>query len=248
MVPPVGIGVVGVKARVTGTEDLPETRSDEAMVKETDKARVKIPPDDTEFDIEQKFKCNLTPTEAAVAAPNVNPPRVMVNADALMATPDVVIMTAVEEVALQVAVKPAILLKPDATVGVRDGTKKLEGYVRVKALPDEMKAEGVKTRVTCTDALPESRSSGAMPKEDRVRSTQRSDQSSRAEPLATKMGEGRLVPEVPSPTCRKHIVSTTSSPRAHTTPSQPSKRKSITWPYGLFPQQETAPLPRTAQE
>ena len=127
MVPPEGIGVVGVKARVTGTEDLPETRSDEAMVKETDTTRVKIPPDDTEFDIEQKFACNLTPTEPAVTAPIVNPPMVMVNADALMAAPEIVIMTAVEEVLLQVAVKPALLLEPAAAVGVRDGTKKLEG-------------------------------------------------------------------------------------------------------------------------
>ena len=31
MVPPEGMGVVGVKPRVTGTEDLPATRSDEAM-------------------------------------------------------------------------------------------------------------------------------------------------------------------------------------------------------------------------
>jgi len=127
MVPPEGIGVVAVKARVTGTDDLPAMRSDEAMVKDTDETRDKIPPDVTEFDIEQKFVCNLTPTEPAVGAPMVNPPIVMVNADALMAAPDIVIMTAVEEVLLQVTDKPALLLEPAATVGVRDGTKKLEG-------------------------------------------------------------------------------------------------------------------------
>jgi len=33
MVPPEGMGVVGVKARVTGTEDLFMTLSDEAMLK-----------------------------------------------------------------------------------------------------------------------------------------------------------------------------------------------------------------------
>ena len=127
MVPPEGIGVVGVKARVTGTDDLPAMRSDEAMVKDTDETRDKMPPDDTEFDIEQKFTCNMTPTEPAVTAPIVNPPMVMVNADALMAAPEIVIMTAVEEVVLQVAVKPALLLEPAAAVGVRDGAKKLEG-------------------------------------------------------------------------------------------------------------------------
>ena len=39
MVPPEGIGVVGVKARVTGTDDLPAMRSDEAMMKDTDETR-----------------------------------------------------------------------------------------------------------------------------------------------------------------------------------------------------------------
>jgi hypothetical protein len=127
IVPPEGIGLVGVKARVTGTDDLPAMRSDEAIMKDTDETRDKMPPDDTEFDIEQKFACNLTPTEPAVGAPIVNPPMVMVNADALMAAPEIVIMTAVEEVVLQVAVKPALLLEPAAAVGVRNGAKKLEG-------------------------------------------------------------------------------------------------------------------------
>jgi hypothetical protein len=39
MVPPEGIGVVGVKARVTGTDDLPAMRSDEAMMNDTDETR-----------------------------------------------------------------------------------------------------------------------------------------------------------------------------------------------------------------
>ena len=127
MVPPEGIGVVGVKARVMGTDDLPAMRSDDAIVKDTDEIPIKMPPDDTEFDIGQQFTCNLTPTVPAVGAPIVNPPMVIVNADALMAAPEIVIMTAVEEVMLQVAVKPALLLEPAAAVGVRDGAKKLEG-------------------------------------------------------------------------------------------------------------------------
>ena len=36
-------------------------------------------------------------------------------------------------------------------------------------LPDKIGTEGVKARVTGTDALPETRSSEAMPKEERVR-------------------------------------------------------------------------------
>ena len=36
MVPPEGMGVDGVNASVTGTGDLPATRSDEVMLKDTD--------------------------------------------------------------------------------------------------------------------------------------------------------------------------------------------------------------------
>jgi len=97
--------------------------------------------------------------------------------------------------------------------------------VRVMVLPDKMGAEGVKVRVTGTDALPEIRSSEAMPKEERVRVKQGSNQSLRAETLATETGVSRLVTEVPSPTCTKHLMSAqTTSPRAHKTPSQVSKR------------------------
>ena len=39
MVPPEGMAVVGVKAREMGTEDLPTTRSEEAMVKANDETR-----------------------------------------------------------------------------------------------------------------------------------------------------------------------------------------------------------------
>jgi formaldehyde-activating enzyme involved in methanogenesis len=60
---------------------------------------------------------------------------VTVNADALMGAPRIVMTTAVAEVELQVAVKPTTLLAPKATVGMTDGIKKFEGYVRVIALP-----------------------------------------------------------------------------------------------------------------
>jgi hypothetical protein len=52
---------------------------------------------------------------------------VTVNADALTAAPRSVMTTAVVEVELQVAVKPVTLLAPEATVGITDGAKKLEG-------------------------------------------------------------------------------------------------------------------------
>ena len=44
-----------------------------------------------------------------------------------MVAPDVVITTDVTAVALHAKERPAILLAPDATVGVTDGAKKPEG-------------------------------------------------------------------------------------------------------------------------
>jgi hypothetical protein len=86
-----------------------------------------MPPDDKTFDNEQVFNFNRTPTEPAVAAPIVNPLMVIVIPDALKVLPDIVIVTAVEEVALQFTVKPATLLKPAAKLGVTDVAKKLDG-------------------------------------------------------------------------------------------------------------------------
>ena len=63
----------------------------------------------------------------AVAAPIMTPEIVIVNANAPIVAPDVVITTDVAVVAPHVAVSPATLLAPDATVGVTDGAKKPEG-------------------------------------------------------------------------------------------------------------------------
>jgi len=107
----------------------------------------------------------LTPTEPAIALlPIVKPLMVMVNADTLMAAPEIVIITAVEEVALQIAVKFGTLLEPAAAVGVTAEAKKLEGNVRVMVLPDEMETEGEKTSVIGTNALPAVRSEEETPK------------------------------------------------------------------------------------
>ncbi len=152
--PPEEMAVAGVKAKKTETEALPTMRSEEAMVKETDETGGKIPPDDTAFEIEHAFARNLTPTEPAVAAPIVKPLIVTVNADAGMAAPDVVSVTAVAEVAPHVAVKPTTLLAPDATEGTTEDAKKLEGYNKVKALPERTECEGVKPRMIETDDLP----------------------------------------------------------------------------------------------
>jgi hypothetical protein len=81
MVPPEGMAVFGVKARVMGTEDLPTTLSEEAMVKETNATLELILPECTAFDKEHMFVRNLTPTEPAVDGPIVKPAMVIVNAD-----------------------------------------------------------------------------------------------------------------------------------------------------------------------
>ena len=58
IVPPEGMAVAGVNDREMGTEDLPTMRSKDAMEKETDETRVKMPPDDTAFEIEHLFVRN----------------------------------------------------------------------------------------------------------------------------------------------------------------------------------------------
>ena len=50
MLPPEGMAVAGVNVREMGTEELPTTRSEEAMVKATDDTRETMLPDDTALD------------------------------------------------------------------------------------------------------------------------------------------------------------------------------------------------------
>ena len=71
--------------------------------------------------------CTLIPTAFTVGNPIENPLIVIVNADEPIVAPDVVITTDVAVVAPHVAVSPATLLAPDATVGVTDGAKKPDG-------------------------------------------------------------------------------------------------------------------------
>jgi hypothetical protein len=200
MVPPEEMAVAGVKARETETEVLPAMRSEEAMVNETDETRVKIPPDDTAFEIEHAFARNRTSTEPAVPEPIVKPRMVMTNADAVMTAPDVVIITAVVEVAPHVAVKPAILLAPDATKGTTEDAKKLEGYSRVRALPERIECDGVKARVTLTDNLPGILSEEEMPKmKEEISLQNKVSQSDFEVEKDTKTGTLRWV-VLPSPT------------------------------------------------
>ncbi len=134
------------------------------MVKETDETRVKMLPDDTVLEVGHKAFRKFTFTAPAVGGPIVKPPMVIVTtAAALIKAPEVVIATAVADVVLHVAVKPATLLAPEATVGTTEDAKKLEGYERDKTLPDDRGKEEEKPRVRGTDDLPESRSETAMP-------------------------------------------------------------------------------------
>ena len=161
--PPEGTAVVAVKESEIGTEDLPTTRSEGAMVKETDETRVKMLPDDTVLEGGHTPFRKLTFTAPAVGGPIVKPPMVIVTtAAALIKAPEVVIATAVADVAPHVAVKPATLLAPEATVGTTEDAKKLEGYERDKTLPGNRRREGKKPRVRGTDDLPETRSETAM--------------------------------------------------------------------------------------
>lgn len=73
--------------------------------------------------------CTVKPSATlAPLLPMVKPLIVIVNTDdGLMEAPDIVKTTAVTDVSLHTAARPETLLAPAATVGVTDGTKKLEG-------------------------------------------------------------------------------------------------------------------------
>jgi hypothetical protein len=166
MVPPEGMVVFAVKANETGTKDLPTTRSEEAMARETDETAEKIPPDATACEKEHMLVRNLTSTEPVVFGPIVNPRMVIVNAtDAFMVAPEVVITTAVAEVAPHAAVNPGTLLEPEATDGTTPDAKKLEGYNKLTTLPDKMNRAGMNNRVMETEDLPEIRSDKAILKD-----------------------------------------------------------------------------------
>ncbi len=123
--PPEGTVVLAVKTNDTGTRDLPTMRSEEAMVRETDETAEKIPPDATAFESEHMLVRNRTSTEPVVFGPIVNPRMVIVNAnDADKVAPEVVIKTAVAEVAPHAAVNPGTLLAPEATDGTTPDPKK----------------------------------------------------------------------------------------------------------------------------
>ena len=128
MVPPEGRGVVGVKERVTGTEALPAMRSNEAMTNDTVLiCPIMIPDATAKLAKRSEDVRTLTPVAPAVTAPNVIPLMLTVNVVVPIVPPDVVITNDVAVVAPHVAVSPATLLAPDATVGVTDGAKKPDG-------------------------------------------------------------------------------------------------------------------------
>jgi hypothetical protein len=166
MVPPFGIGAAAVKLKVTGTEVLPATRSDEAIENVTEVTCKEISPDATAVDATVSDDvCTTTPTAPGVAAPIMSPLIVKVNADAPIVAPDVVITTDVAEVAPQVAVSPATLLAPGATVGVTDDAKKPEGYVSVMVPPEGTGVAAVKATVMATHGFKTTRSEELIKKD-----------------------------------------------------------------------------------
>jgi len=97
--------------------------------------------------------------------PIVSPPIVKVNADAPIVAPDVVITTDVAEVAPQVAVSPATLLAPGATVGVTEDAKNPEGYVSVMVPPEGTGVAAVKATVMATHGFKTTRSEELIKKD-----------------------------------------------------------------------------------
>ena len=95
----------------------------------------------------------------------MKPRMVTVNADAPIVAPDVVITTDVADVAPQVAVSPATLLAPGATVGVTDDAKNPEGYVSVMVPPEGTGVAAVKATVTATHGFKTTRSKELIKKD-----------------------------------------------------------------------------------
>ncbi len=86
-----------------------------------------IPPEEIKLEIGQEFTATLTkPLELfPVLLPIDNPDSVMENVDdALIAAPEMVRMTEVDEVGLHNADKFATLLEPASEKGMTEGTKK----------------------------------------------------------------------------------------------------------------------------
>jgi hypothetical protein len=218
-VPPEEMAVAGVKAIVMDTGVLPTMRSAKAMLKETEETRDKMLPDDSVFDIGHAFARNATPTEPVVGGPIVKPLTVMVNAEAGMTAPDVVITTAVAEVAPHDAVKAVTLLAPRATEGTTEDAKKLKGYERVKVLPEKTDADGENTRVTETGDFSATRSIEEMTKDEKEMPEQGvifnfTIQRDWAVNEEADTGVNRFN-VVPSPTCTKN----NSSPRNTSPPA-----------------------------
>jgi hypothetical protein len=108
--------------------------------------------------------CMYTPTLPDVVPPIVNPDIVSVTvAPEEMLTPAVVKTNDVVVVALDVNVKPAMLLAVVPTVGVQKA-KKERGYVSVIVPPELRGEEGENPIVIGTLALPAMRSDGAITK------------------------------------------------------------------------------------
>ena len=71
--------------------------------------------------------CTRTPTAPSVDGPRVNPLIVIVNADAEIAAPEMVMTSDVRVVEPHVPVSPSVLLLPAAAVGVMEAAKNPEG-------------------------------------------------------------------------------------------------------------------------
>jgi hypothetical protein len=123
-----------------------------------------IAPEATAVDIAVSEEvCTDMPTLPEVHCPMVKPAVVMVNAEALMTAPEVVMTNDVAVVALQFAKRKGTLLDAAGIVGVTDVAKKLAGYMRVMVPPEGIGVAGVKDSVMVTSDLCAIRSEREMP-------------------------------------------------------------------------------------
>jgi hypothetical protein len=116
--PPIGMGVNGLKDRVTGTFVLPLSLCDEAIPKTTPETWPLIAPDDMAAEgSSSEDVCNVT-SPPRVTAPITNPDIVTTNPLELMAAPAVVMTIDEAITGPHVAVSDAMLLFPAVMIGV----------------------------------------------------------------------------------------------------------------------------------
>ena len=126
-VPPTGIGVIGVKDKITGTLVFPSNLSDASILKLNAITRPLMKPDEMACDGRTSEEVCTVISPPEVTAPMTNPDIVTINVLVFMVAPAVCMTTDETEVGPQEPVNDPRLLLPAVMFGVTDVAKKPTG-------------------------------------------------------------------------------------------------------------------------